>query len=176
MNDLLVLAGAGAALAAVLVNIGFWSPRRLWVKLAALGIAALFIPVSYAAMGELFGRPKPIDLEWTQNPPPDASVLAAEIREDVAIYLWLSLEGASEPRSYVLPWDEKLARELHEARREAQSQGTGLRMRRPFEHGLDESQPRFYAAPQSALPPKEAPVEQPLWHENSTAEVESNVD
>ncbi len=176
MNDLLVLAAVAAALAAVLVNIGFWSPRKVWVKVTALTVAAVFIPVAYTAMADLFGRPKPIALEWSRSGLPDASVLAAEMREDVAIYLWLTFEGVAEPRSYVLPWDEKLARELHEARREAQSKGTGLRVREPFEEGLDEQRPKFYAAPQRALPPKEAPPDNPLWYENPRAEAENDAD
>ena len=176
MNDLLVLAATAAALAAVLVNIGFWSPRKVWVKVTALAVAALFIPAAYTAMGELFGRPKPIALEWSRSGLPDAAVLAAEMREDVAIYLWLTFEGVAEPRSYVLPWDEKLARQLQEARREAQAKGTGVRVRQPFEEGLDEQRPKFYAAPQRVLPPKEAPSDDPLWYENPRAEAESDVD
>ena len=64
MTDLFVLAGAAGLLAAVLANIGFWAPRKLWIKLSALLTVAFFLPTAYAALTELLGRPKPVDLEW----------------------------------------------------------------------------------------------------------------
>ena len=82
-----------------------------------------------------------------------------------AIYLWLQLPGETAPRAYRLPWDRALAEQLQTARREAEANRTGLRMRHPFEPSLDEREPRFYALPQPALPPKTPPAAPPQYYQ-----------
>jgi hypothetical protein len=103
----------------------------------------------------LLSLPKPASFEWWLTRSAEATVLGNTMHEDKAIYLWLQLDGVLEPRAYVLPWDRKLAEELQQAAREAEEQQSGVRMRLPFEPSLDDRQPRFYALPQPALPPKE---------------------
>ena len=49
----------------------------------------------------------------------------------VLAYLWLRIAGAEEPRSYVLPWNQKLAEQLYGAQREAESRGTKVHVKRP---------------------------------------------
>ena len=66
------------------------------------------------------------------------------------------LDGAPEPRAYQLPWSKAEAQQLQKALREAEAGGSGVRMRMPFEPSLDPREPRFYAAPQPAMPPKDA--------------------
>jgi hypothetical protein len=63
-----------------------------------------------------------------------------------------------EPRAYQLPWDRRTAEQLQAAARAAAEQQAALRMRLPFEPSLDDREPRFYALPQPALPPKDAPT------------------
>jgi hypothetical protein len=77
------------------------------------------------------------------------------MREGAWLYLWLQLAGSAEPRAYRLPWDVRMAEELQRAIEQAQRNGTGVRMRLPFEPTLDRREPKFYAAPQPALPPKD---------------------
>ena len=55
----------------------------------------------------------------------------------------------------MLPWSRETAERLQEAQRSAEQEGGQLRMRMPFEPSLDELEPRFYALPQQALPPKD---------------------
>ena len=40
MHELLVLFGVLGSLAAILASIALWAPRRLWIKLGALGVTA----------------------------------------------------------------------------------------------------------------------------------------
>ncbi len=166
MTDLFVLAGVAGLLAAVLANIGFWAPRKLWIKMVALVTVAVFLPTAYAALVDLLGRPKPVDLEWAGRGLAEAAVLGARMREGEAIYLWLGLEGVAEPRSYALPWSDKLARQLHEARREAEAEGSDLRMRLPFGSSLEERGQRFYPAPRAAAPPKQPAADSPVWFQS----------
>ena len=160
MTEVTQLFVVGAALVALLSLISIWAPRRLAIKSTALTTAVLFLPLSYAALVDLLSKPKPVDLEWWLSEAAEAEVLASRLVEDEAIYLWLQLPDLSEPRAYVLPWDRASAEQLQEAMREAEQQGSGVQMRVPFEPSLEDREPRFYAPPQPALPPKDV-VEPP---------------
>lgn len=155
MNELFLLIGAAVALAAVLANIGIWSPRRLWVKLTAVIVVALFAPVAYGGFAELLGKPKPVTFEWANRNAKEAEVLGSKLIENEAIYLWLALPGVAEPLAYVLPWSDKLARQLHKAGQEAEAKGQKVAMRKPFENSLDQMQQVFYPKAHQAPPPKQ---------------------
>ena len=47
MDRLLLFFGVAIALAAVLANISIWTPRRVWIKIVALCVPALFLPAAY---------------------------------------------------------------------------------------------------------------------------------
>lgn len=141
--------------AALLANIGIFSPRRMWLKVSALMAAALFIPLGYSSLSELMSRPKPVAMEWLRRELPEATLLSANMQENKAIYLWLKVPEVDEPRAYTLPWNRKLAEQLQEAQREAQKNRNGVRVRRPFDGTEDPREKMFYAAPQPPLPPKD---------------------
>ncbi len=133
----------------------FRSPAPFARKLAALAILAVFLPAMWAGTAELLGRPKPVGLEWWRDGGSSATLLGSRIEEGRAIYLWLLLDGEPEPRSYALPWSRSLAEALLQAERQAEANGTGVMVRRPFEPSLDDREPMFHALPQPALPPKD---------------------
>jgi hypothetical protein len=155
MTELTYLFGVVAVLAGGLASISVWAPRHLALKLLALGGAALFLPAAYAGFAQLLAVPKPVALEWWYANAAEATVLAADLREDEAIFVWLQLEDAAEPRAYALPWHRDLAEQLQAAQREAEQNQTQVHMRLPFENSLDEQEPKFYAMPQPAQPPKD---------------------
>ena len=157
MTDLTQLFMVAALLTGFMTSISVWAPRRLLVKLTAFGAAMLFLPVAYAGLLDLLSKPKPVALEWWLQRAEAATVLGSSIREDQGIYLWLQFDGVPEPRSYVLPWNRQLAEQLQTAQREAQENQGALQMRLPFESSLDDDEPRFYAQPQPAPPPKDLP-------------------
>ncbi len=39
----------------------------------------------------------------------EATVIAASVREEEAIFLWLQIDGVDEPRAYTLPWSRRAA-------------------------------------------------------------------
>jgi hypothetical protein len=156
MRDLTTLFALVVAVAAALATIGVWAPRKLWVRATAAATAAALLPIGYAAFADLLSRPKPVALEWVHGQTDEATVLGATIRENEGIYVWLQHGDLAEPRAYVVPWDRELAEQLQEAMREAEQNGGGLKMRLPFERSWDPKQPKFYAMPQPALPPKDA--------------------
>ena len=49
--------------AALLSNIGIWSPRRMWLKLSALAAAVMFIPLSYTSLSELMSVERGLSLD-----------------------------------------------------------------------------------------------------------------
>ena len=171
MNELITLFAANAGLAGVLATICIWSPRRARTKAAAIGTAACFLPAIYIGFLHLMSMPKPVGLEWWHARAAEATVLGSTMREDEGIYLWLQLEDAPEPRSYVLPWSRDLAEQLQAALREAERSQSSLKMRLPFERSLDPDQPKFYAMPQPALPGKPArPEEEPMMYDPKAAQ------
>jgi hypothetical protein len=154
-----------AALAATLALISIWAPRRLAIKAAALAATMLFLPLAYASLAELLSKPKPVALEWWLSHAPEAEVVASRAIENEGIYLWLLLPEVAEPRAYVLPWDRASAEQLQQALREAEQQGSGVQMRLPFEPSLDDREPKFYALPQPALPPKDLTDPPPQFYQ-----------
>ena len=155
MTELTYLFAALALVTGVMTSISVWAPRRLALKLGALGAAALFLPATYVGFLHLLSMPKPAGLEWWHAKADEATVLGSALREGQGIYLWLQLGDAPEPRAYVLPWNREMAEQLQTARREAERNETPLQMRLPFEPSLDGREPRFYAMPQPAPPPKD---------------------
>ena len=165
MSEVFYLFAAALTLVAALGAISIWSPRALWIKGAALVIVALFLPAIYVSLVELLSRPKPVTLEWRQGGLAEAKVIGADLREGEAIFVWLRLPDVIEPRAYRLPWDQKLAEQLYGAQREAKSRGTGVHVKHLFKRGVDRQQPKFYALPQPAYPPKAVPPQSPLIYE-----------
>ncbi len=155
MSNLPFLFTLASVLAALLASIAIWAPRSLWIKAGSLACAVLFMPVAYAGLSDLLSRPKPVALEWWLNEAAEATVLGSQMQEGQGLYLWLQLAGEPEPRAYRLPWDQQMAQQLQQALDQAERNGTEARMRLPFEPTLDARTPKFYAAPQPALPPKD---------------------
>lgn len=144
-----------AAIFALLLGafIFFVLPRaRLWQRATSATIFVVLIAVVYVGSVELMSRPKPLRLEWRDAV--EARVLGATMREGEAIYVWLQFGGIDEPRAYALPWDMQMAQQLQTAMQEGQAKGTEVKMSMPFEPGLDDRDPKFYALPQQALPDK----------------------
>ena len=155
MTDLPFLFALAVLVAAALASIAIWAPRGLAAKSTAVACTALFMPVGYAGFSDLLSRPKPVALEWWLDQADEATVLGSQMQEGKGLYLWLQVAGEPEPRAYRLPWDQRTAQELQSALEEAQRNGTQAKMRLPFESTLDRREPKFYAPPQPALPPKD---------------------
>ena len=162
MSGLIHLFALAALVAAALAGITVWAPRKVWIKAGAIAVAALFIPLAFAGLSDLLSKPKPAHMEWQYRDLAEATVIAATLREDVAIYLWLRIDGVDEPRAYVLPWDRRAAEALQDATREAEDGDGEVRMMLPFETARDEREALFYALPQEMPPAKDPAPNGPL--------------
>jgi hypothetical protein len=144
-------------LAAVLV-LGLYClfalPRDGWRRIAGPTLLAVVYLAVLIGGARLLGRPLP---SWLELPDQrDAQVLAASFDEGKAIYVWLRVPWADEPRAYALPWSESTAAALHDVMQQVQANGgSGAMMRAPFgSHTPDEQRPA-YLQPVAALPPKQ---------------------
>jgi hypothetical protein len=129
----------------------------------SVGLFVVLIAIVYGGGIELLGRPKPLRLEWRDAA--EAKVLSAAPVENEAIYVWLSMPGSPEPRAYVLPWSVAAAQQLQTAMSEAEARGTAVQMVMPAASGLDDREPKFYAAPQPAIPLKDYQGAGPLVYQ-----------
>jgi hypothetical protein len=121
---------AGTALA--LGSLAIWAPRPTVVRIVAVVIVALFLPVLYLQMLEMLSRPKPMTFEWYKANAERAQLLGVSLSEGEAIYLWLMLDNAAEPRAYEVPWNLELAEKLEDSVDEAVRRGATIVLRKPF--------------------------------------------
>ena len=112
-----------------------------------------------------------MQLETAYSQLQEVDVLSSLLKENEGIYLWLQLPEINEPRSYKLPWSEEAAKQLHKAKQQAEASGTTVQMKKPFEKSVDDQEPVFYAAPQAALPPKQAPEQAPILFKSASAKM-----
>lgn len=131
--DILYFVFAGAALVAgALASIAIWAPRPARVRMLALLATVLFLPLVYIQIIEVLSKPKPVSFEWYERQANSVVLLSASFDEGNAIYLWLRLDGAIEPRSYIIPWNVKLAEKLEDAVEEAVRRNSTVLLKKPF--------------------------------------------
>lgn len=132
MENLIYIFIASVGMAALLATIAIWSPRRTRIRVVAIVVTAMFLPLGYIELVELLSNPKPMSYEWFKSDAEFATVLGVSFEEGVAIYLWLRLEDEIKPRYYVLPWGNKLAERLEEAVDDAVSKNSTVVIPTPF--------------------------------------------
>jgi len=132
MDVLFYLFAAAVGTAAVLAGIAIWSPRATAIRIAALAATALIMPLVYLQMVGLLSKPKPLNFAWFERNVENAAVLGVSLSEGKAIYLWLLLDGFSEPRYYVLPWRQRAAESLEDAIDGALNSRSGVMLEKPF--------------------------------------------
>lgn len=158
---MIVFAVIFALLLGVCIFFGLPSART-WQRVTSAATFVLLIGVVYGGSVDLLGWPKPLRLEWRSAD--EATVLAARMREGKAIYVWLESGDATEPRSYVLPWNMETAQQLQNALQERESKGSKVQMTMAPGSGGGDGTPKFYAQPQPSPPPKDAGAARPVMH------------
>lgn len=132
MSILFYAVAATTGIAAALASLAIWAPRPTRVRVLAVVITALFLPLAYVQFTEMLSRPKPVSFEWYERSAKKAVVLGVSLREDVSIYLWLRPAGSVEPRYYVAPWNMKLAEKLEHAVEQAARGNSTVVLENPF--------------------------------------------
>ena len=132
MSVLIYLFIVTLSVAAVLAAIAIWAPRAPKVRIGALVVTALFIPLAYLQAVELLSKPKPVSFEWFERDVQLAHVLGASMDEGRAIYLWLRIDGEVEPRYYVMPWRQEAAEKLEDVIDNAIRQNSTVVLKKPF--------------------------------------------
>ena len=132
MDVLYYVFAAAALVAGALASIAIWAPRPARVRMLALFTTLLFLPLVYLQIIEVLSKPKPVSFEWYERGADGAEVLSVSFDEGEAIYLWLRLDGSSEPRAYVMPWNVRLAEKLEQAVDEALRRNSTVLLKKPF--------------------------------------------
>ncbi len=132
MNILFHVFAGATGIAAALASIAIWAPRPTRVRVLAVVITTLFIPVVYVQLIEMLSRPKPMGFEWYERKAEKAVLLGVSLHEEESIYLWLRPDGSFEPRYYVVPWNMKLAEKLEDAVDQAARGNSTIVLENPF--------------------------------------------
>jgi hypothetical protein len=125
--------------------LGLASMRRAtwWSVALYLGAIVTLACAIILAMGE----PRP---RWTfLHVPKNATLIASQLEEPVAIYVWLLPDGMTVPVAIKLPWSEQAAAQQQVATQAAHLKHGRVRMK--FVRG----QPEFYATTLKPLPAKQ---------------------
>lgn len=131
--DILIYVFIGATgIAAALAGIAIWAPRPTRVRVLAVAVTALFLPVVYVPLLEMLSKPKPMSFEWYERDSDKAELLGISFHEGKSIYLWLRLDGSFKPRYYEIPWNIKLAEKLEDAVDDATRRNSTIILRKPF--------------------------------------------
>ena len=114
--------------------LGTYAKFKFRVGLMAVFFAA-FLGVSYFSLGELLGRPKPVDImTWDRPDVEEARVMAQFHIKKKGIWLLLMYPGLEVPRYYQFPWDEEMSKKLKRGEAaERMKEIQGLKLRLPFQ-------------------------------------------
>ena len=67
MDIIYYVFAAAIAIAALLSSIAIWAPRDTRVKVLALAVMTLFMPLAYVQLTGLLSRPKPMEFAWLER-------------------------------------------------------------------------------------------------------------
>lgn len=132
MDAIYYLFGAALIVIAAQATIAIWSPRILWLRIAAVVATAVFVPLAYVTLTVLLSRPKPVDFAWFERNADKATVLGVSLDEGKAIYLWLQVHGHTMPGYYVLPWRQRQAEHLEDTLHAAVQSRATVVLKKPF--------------------------------------------
>jgi hypothetical protein len=172
MDVIYYVFAASIGVAALLSSIAIWAPRDTKVRVLALAVFTLFMPVVYVQLTGLLAKPKPVEFAWLERNVDRAEVLSISFDEGKAIYMWLRLNGMIEPRFYKLPWRQQVAEDLEDAMTQATRTRSGLIIKDPFsKRSLEErGGPSIEIIPPPA-PPLKKPVIPPRVYNPRDTEI-----
>lgn len=116
-----IIALLGFALAFVAVR----SRRELRMRLVALLLAAVMIPVAWFAFAQLPGTPKTMSADEFRGGYRCAAVLSTDIRERIGILMLVQRRGITAPEYILVSWNMRLASSLQHSLRVARENGAG---------------------------------------------------
>ncbi len=158
MSVLYYLFAGAVAIAGALATIAIWAPRPTRIRVLALAITVMFIPVAYVLFAEVLSKPKPMSFEWYERATKKAVLLGVSLHENQSIYVWLRPFGSVEPRFYVIPWNVKLAEKLQKATSAATRGNSTVVLEDPFQRRSTEEWGDLNV---EIIPPPRPPMKHP---------------
>lgn len=159
MDIIYYVFAAATGIAALLSAIAIWAPRKTKIRVLALAVMTLFLPLGYIQLTGLLSKPKPIEFAWLERDVERAEVLSVSFDEGKAIYMWLRLDGMIEPRFYKMPWRQQVAEDLEDAVDQATRTRSSLVITDPFsKRSLEERG----GVSVEIIPPATQPLKKPV--------------
>jgi len=125
-----------------------------FLRSVGLFLFALCLAIIYGFSIEMLSHPKPIEMELFYSDVGDVKILDFFLKEDVGIYLWVTIPGVPAPRYYFLPWDMQTAQRLTSSSNQGEP-GSVLVVVDPFRGDLyDQTESPFQNRSQRPHPPK----------------------
>lgn len=132
MTTIYYLFAAALAVVALQAAIAIGTPRIVWLRISAVVVTAVFVPLAYVTLTILLSQPKPVSFAWFERNADKAAVLGVSLDEGRAIYLWLQVEGHARPGYYVLPWRQSQAEQLEDTLNAAVQTRSQIVLKKPF--------------------------------------------
>lgn len=131
-------------------SLAVWSRRPTQARGLAVAALLAIVPISGGLLLIQRGWAAPIVPYLAELPDGEIEVHGFRLIPEVAIYLWLDVEG--EPRAFVLPWNAGAASQLQRLGEKGEGVKAKKRVGNPKE---DESELEFHGEPQKPLPEKQ---------------------
>ena len=132
---------------------------KWWLKLSMMAITCGLAVWAWTSIDNVLGYPKAITLDSLTGR--TATLYGTVVEEPTAIYLWIKLDGTSEPASYKLPYSRPLHKETESAKN---ASGDPVRVKfgdvEKNKGGGDnlgsmvKGEPELYVLPPALVPPK----------------------
>ncbi len=150
----ITLNGVVALMLFGLLFMAFLSMRGsgVWYRTAALVSLLTVALFMFVGITEQLSHAKKLSLFWLKNQGEKGLMVhSTVVRPKERIFLWVYFDGA--PRSFWVPWSQKLEDNLREAQKQS-AQGRAGMLRFRFQPSL-EQEPQFYTMPWPSAPQKD---------------------
>ena len=161
------------ALVCIITWAAVFTRGRLWRKVVALLALAALVPAIFIAISELLGLPKPASTAWLENLTEYQRVIAYDVHESEAIFLWLDAGDGKEPRVFSIPYDKETLTRLQGAEDRASSLASDLLARVSQEQGTRTDRWEFTNQTEFA---RELPTKPTGYDDEGVLEFESSDD
>ena len=151
---------AGSAL----VSTTIWARTKTRVRLMGLVLFIAMLPLLAGSGFMALGHPAPW-LTRVTVPTGTHDVLSVKFVQDIAIYLWLGIEGEEAPRSFKLPWSDTEAQRLD--RLATAKLRVGQRFMVTIGDGVSTGNRVYPDKPQPVMPEKTVPQSLPPIYERT---------
>lgn len=153
LYELILLTIPMSIIILLLTFYGITTATNIFHRIMILLLFVFGLGVGFSSFVRLLSLPKPAKIEWLYTNIDEVEVLAADIKSNEKLYIWMRIPGVHEPRYYIFDWDEQRARQMQQAlNKKARKGGKGkIKMKNPFgpkrDFSLEDREPEIKFEP-----------------------------